>query len=121
MKQLHNSCTTFPATSDVRAWLCLKAAAWAQPERAHSLSGGQAEPKPSERARLGSAWAWATAFEGEFTKPAYIQCKHDGTERNHLALIESIATSREELTYVPHNTGITMSQRRSGATVNEGQ
>src|ERR1700677_2360995 len=41
-------------------------------------------------------------------------------ERNHLALIESIATSMEELTYVPH-TGVTMSQRRSGATVNEGQ
>src|ERR1700683_4591231 len=68
-------------SSDVRARLSPKAAAWAQPERAHGLSGGQAEPKPSERARLGSAWAWATAFEGEFTKVAYIQCKHDGTTR----------------------------------------
>jgi len=55
----------------VWAWLSLKAVAWAHPERAHGLSGGQAELKLSKRAWLGLAWAWATAFEGEFTKVAY--------------------------------------------------
>jgi hypothetical protein len=40
------------ASSDVRAWLSLKAVAWAWPERAHGLRDGQAEPKPSGRARL---------------------------------------------------------------------
>src|ERR1700678_2837995 len=38
--------------SDVQAWLSLKAVAWAQPERAHGSRDCQAEPKPSNRARL---------------------------------------------------------------------
>src|ERR1700677_1071528 len=113
------------AASDVRARLSPKAAAWAQPERAHGLSGGQAEPKPSERARLGSALAWATLLGENLPKLLIIQCKLAGTTRiprkKLFSMIESIAISREELTYVPHSTGVTMSQRQSGATINEGQ
>jgi hypothetical protein len=44
-----------PAISDVRARLSLKAAAWARLGGAHGSRYGQAEPRPSWRARLGSA------------------------------------------------------------------
>jgi hypothetical protein len=58
-------------TSDVQARLSLKAAAWAQPERAHGSWEGQAEPKPSDRAGFGSASAWATAFWGALANCVY--------------------------------------------------
>ena len=102
-----------------------------KPRLGPSLRGPTAwvEVRPSQSHQRGLGWAWPgpglwllrenlpklLIFNVNMTEQlGYL-------ERNHLALIEFIATSREELTYVPHNTGVTMGQRRSEATVNEGQ
>ena len=67
-------------TSDVWARLSLKAAAWAQPERAHGLSGGQAEPKPSEGARPGLGLGLGYGFSGvNLPISCNVPCQHART------------------------------------------
>ena len=102
-----------------------------KPRLGPSLRGPTAwvEVRPSQSCQKGLSWAWpqpGLRLLGEnLPKLLIIQCKLAGTTRiprkKLFSMIESIAISREELTYVPHNTGVTMSQRRSGATVNESE
>ena len=66
-----DSCLILVTDSDVGAQLSLKAAAWAQPERAHGSWDGQTEPKPSDRAGFSSASAWAMAFWGTLANFVY--------------------------------------------------
>jgi hypothetical protein len=86
------------------------------------------EARLSQSHQRGLGWAQPgpglQLLRENLPKLLIIQRKHAGTtqipRKKSLSMIESIATNRRELTYVPHSTGVTMNQRQS-ATVNEGQ